>query len=138
MLSIVFLVTVFLNAPVAAGQQFDGTKPLTLKGTVAGTIFGPESFLIVDVMESGKTATWAVQGKSLQDLMGDGWTTKSTVRLGDTVTVTVFRPRPNVNLLANLTTGEVRVIELAKAGRLVLGTDVTLANGTKLTFGDLN
>ena len=136
----VFMFTV-LAAHTAISQDFDMTRPATIKGQVAGLIFGPgNSYLLIDVSDaSGKSQLWAVQGNALGVLMRDGWTPKGPVRPGDAVSVVTFRPRSSAKLAESLPpTIEMKILELAKTGHVLRGTEVTLADGKKMVFGPSN
>ena len=136
----VFVFTV-LAAHIAMSQDFDMTRPATLKGQVAGVIFGAgNSYLLIDVSDaSGKSQLWAVQGNALDALTKDGWTPKGTVRPGDTVSVVTFQPRSSAKLAESLPPSiDMKILELAKTGHVLRGTEVTFANGKKMAFGSSN
>lgn len=136
----VFVFTV-LAAHTAISQDFDMTRPATIKGQVAGVMFGPDnSYLLIDVSDaSGKSQRWAVQGNGMGVLMKDGWTPKGTVRPGDAVSVVTFRPRSSAKLAESLPSSiDMKILELAKTGHVLRGTEVTLADGKKMPFGPSN
>jgi hypothetical protein len=68
-----------------------------------------------------------------------GWTSE-TLKGGESISVVVYRARPDANVAETVPTptpGRAleRVLELAKAGRLVHGTEITLPDGHTLMFG---
>jgi Family of unknown function (DUF6152) len=108
------------GAPLAAhhsfAAEFDGSKPVTLTGTVTKMDWiNPHAWLHLDVKgPDGKTVSWAVEGGAPNSLLRRGWN-KNSVPAGTTVTVQGFRARDGSNR-AN-------------------GRDVTLPNGKKLFIG---
>ena len=94
------------TAPVSTHHsflaEFDGTKPVTLKGTVTKIEWtNPHAYLYVDVADpqSKATANWAVELGSPNGLTRLGWR-RTTLKIGDAVTIEgwLARYRP---LLAN-------------------------------------
>jgi len=76
-----FMVLCLVLLGVAKAQtattNYDKTKPLTLKGIVAGkiAILGNKSFLILDVVSDTTKGTerWAVEGNDREKLAAAGW-----------------------------------------------------------------
>ena len=68
------------GVPLAAhhsfAAEFDGTKPVTLKGTVARMEWtNPHAWLHVDVKGGdGKVVSWMVEGGAPNALLRRGWT----------------------------------------------------------------
>jgi hypothetical protein len=114
------LVVLAATAPVVAhhafAAEFDGSKPVTLKGTVTKMEWiNPHAWLHVDVPgPDGKVVSWMVEGGAPNALLRRGWNRNSVVP-GTKVVVEGFRARDGSNR-AN-------------------GRDVTLPNGTKLFIG---
>ena len=136
----VFMFTV-LACHSAISQDFDMTRPATIKGQVAGMIFGPsDSYLLIDVNDtSGKSQRWAVKGHGLAVLARDGWSPQGTVRPGEAVSVVTFPPKSSANLVESLgSVSDPKLVELVKTGHVLLGTEVTLADGKRLPFGSNN
>ena len=82
--------------------EFDGTKPVTLKGTVTKIEWtNPHAYLYIDVADpqSDAKANWAVELGSPNGLTRLGWR-RTTLKIGDAVTIegSLARFKP---LLAN-------------------------------------
>ena len=90
------------GAPLAAhhsfAAEFDGTKPVTLKGTVARMEWtNPHAWLHVDVKGGdGKVVSWMVEGGAPNALLRRGWN-KNSVPTGTAVIVQGFRARDGSN-----------------------------------------
>ena len=106
--------------PVAAhhsfAAEFDGSKPVTLTGTVTKMDWiNPHAWLHMDVKgPDGRVASWMVEGGAPNALLRRGWN-KNSLPAGTTVIVQGFRARDGSNR-AN-------------------GRDVTLPDGKKLFIG---
>jgi hypothetical protein len=119
------------------GQYYDMSKALTLSGRVATVVmqYAERSYVLLDV-EAGpdKRERWALEGRSMSDL---GWSPRTMpVKPGDSVTVTVYLPKPGSNVAVTVPADHARLAEIAQAGRLVLGTDLVLADGRRVEFGE--
>jgi hypothetical protein len=107
-------------APVVAHHaftsEFDGAKPVTLKGTVTKMEWiNPHAWLHIDVKgPDGKVVAWMIEGGAPNALLRRGWN-KNSVLPGTQVTVVGFRAKDGSNR-AN-------------------GREATLANGQKLFLG---
>ena len=107
-------------APVVAhhafAAEFDGAKPVTLKGTVIKMEWvNPHAWLHMEVKgPDGKAVAWAVEGGAPNALLRRGWN-KNSVPPGTQLTVEGFRAKDGSNR-AN-------------------GREATLANGQKLFIG---
>ena len=114
------LVVLAASAPAVAhhafAAEFDGSKPVTLKGTVTKMEWiNPHAWLHVDVPgPDGKVVSWMVEGGAPNALLRRGWNRNSVVP-GTKVVIEGFRARDGSNR-AN-------------------GRDVTLPDGTKLFIG---
>jgi hypothetical protein len=114
------LVVLAASAPLVAhhsfAAEFDGSKPVTLTGTVTKMDWiNPHAWLHMDVNgPDGKTVGWMVEGGAPNSLLRRGWN-KNSVPPGTTVTVQGFRARDGSNR-AN-------------------GREVTLPDGKKLFIG---
>lgn len=108
------------DAPVVAhhafAAEFDGSKPVTLKGTVTKMEWiNPHAWLHMEVKgPDGKVVAWAVEGGAPNALLRRGWN-KNSVPPGTQITVEGFRAKDGSNR-AN-------------------GREATLANGQKLFLG---
>ena len=100
----------------AFSAEFDGTKPVTLKGKVTKMEWiNPHAWLHMEVQTpDGKIVSWAVEGGAPNALLRRGWN-RSSVPPGTEIVVEGYRAKDGSNR-AN-------------------GRDVTLANGTKLFLG---
>jgi Family of unknown function (DUF6152) len=114
------LVVIVARAPLAAhhsfAAEFDGSRPVTLKGTVTKMEWtNPHAWLHVDVKgPDGKVVAWMVEGGAPNALLRRGWN-RTSVPPGTAVIVQGFRARDGSNR-AN-------------------GRDVTLPDGKKLFIG---
>jgi uncharacterized protein DUF6152 len=114
------LVVLAARAPLVAhhsfAAEFDGSKPVTLTGTVTKMDWiNPHAWLHMDVKgPDGKVVSWMVEGGAPNSLLRRGWN-RNSVPPGITVTVQGFRARDGSNR-AN-------------------GREVTLPDGKKLFIG---
>src|SRR5262245_1041702 len=81
-----------LAAHHAFAAEFDGSKPVTLQGTVTKMEWiNPHAWLHIDVKGSdGKVVNWMVEGGAPNALLRRGWNRNSVVP-GTVVTVEGFR-----------------------------------------------
>jgi hypothetical protein len=92
-----------LAAPVAAhhsfSAQYDGTKPVTLKGTVTKVEWtNPHARFYVDVVDAdGKVVNWNLELASPNYLKRAGWSSTS-LKQGDEVTVEGSLARSGANM----------------------------------------
>jgi len=88
----------FAAAPLVAHHnalaKYDPNKPLTLKGTVTKVEWmNPHIYFYIDAADpSGRTANWAVEGATPNQLYRRGWK-RDSLKIGDMVTVDGFRAR---------------------------------------------
>ena len=155
LLFVLLLTATSLLAHHKTADYYDVTRPLTLKGVVKEFVrANPHSFILLDVKSpAGSVATWAVEGDGPNNLIAAGWDLKASgwnknmAMPTETVSVTAYPAKPGVNLASTLVIDEAnmgpallttmkRVAEIQKAGHLVHGADVTLADGRKLLFGE--
>ena len=91
-LSIAILGTAMLITPVMAHHSFsaeyDGKKPVTLKGTVTKVDWmNPHVYFYLDVEDdAGNVANWALEMGPPNGLQRSGWT-RNTMKVGDVVVV---------------------------------------------------
>jgi hypothetical protein len=126
-----------MNVPAGAqAPLFDTSKEATMRGRVATVVlqYTDRTFLLLEVESApGKTERWAIEGSSSTEL---GWGPRTLpMKLGETVSVSVFRPRTGANLAAVVPGDHPALQEIAKAGRVARGLDLTFADGRKLAFG---
>jgi hypothetical protein len=84
----------FVAVPVLAhhgNAAFDPTKRVTMKGTVTEWFWAnPHCFLQFDIKdESGNLVHWVAETSNPPDMINHGWS-KSSLKVGDQVTVTVI------------------------------------------------
>ena len=118
------VVVLAAGAPLVAhhsfAAEFDGSKPVTLKGTVTKMEWiNPHAWLHLDVKgPDGKVVSWAVEGGAPNALLRRGWTRNSVVA-GTVVTVEGFRAKDGSNKANG------REITLPDGKRLFVGSSGT-------------
>lgn len=116
-LTVLFLVGLRLEAHHSFGAEYDGNKPITLKGVITKVEWAnPHCHFYMDVKDpSGKTANWKFEGFPPNVLARTGFKKDVTLKVGDTLTVFAWRARDGSNLAH--------------------AREVTLADGKRLFFG---
>jgi hypothetical protein len=78
--------------------EYDASKPITLKGTVAKVEFlNPHVWIYVDAKgEGGAVTRWQCEGGAPNSLKRQGWTS-SSLKIGDAVTIEGFRAKDATN-----------------------------------------
>ena len=96
----------------AFSAQFDAEKPIKLIGTVTRVEWqNPHAWFHMDVQdESGNVSNWGMELASPNLLLRRGWT-RSSMKVGDTVTVEGFHARDGSN------TGNARLVTLNTTGQ---------------------
>lgn len=104
----------------AFAAEFDGTKPITLKGKVTRMEWiNPHAWLYLDVkMPNGKIVNWGVEGGAPNALLRRGWN-KTSVLPGTEVTVEGFRAKDGSNRANG------RQVTLPDGKRLFIGSSGT-------------
>jgi hypothetical protein len=99
------------------GAEYDGNKPVTLKGIVTKIEWtNPHSHFSLDVKdEKGRTVSWQLSGYTVNALYRTGWRRDVTMKVGDTVSVFGWRARDGSNSAH--------------------AREVTFADGKKLFYG---
>jgi hypothetical protein len=123
-------------------QNYDTSKPFTFEGLLWGQATlrppAPVYLLIKNAGSTGKSEEWAVEGDAIDKMRLAGYS-DDIVRAGAVITVRGFRAKPGARVadtIPGVRRGALeRVVDLAKAGRIMYGTQITLADGKKVPFG---
>lgn len=141
--ALIISILVWLTAALSGQSsldQYDTTRPMTLNGMLFGmaTLESPRPvYLLVEVQDpAGKAERWAVEAKPMAELRKFGWTPE-TLKGGETITVRAYPAKPGSAVADTIPAPRRRaletVFELAKQGRLLYGTELTL-DGRKLAL----
>jgi hypothetical protein len=131
-----------LTAQTALDQQYDKNKQVTVKGMLIGsaTPQPPYSvYLLISTRDAkGNVVQWAVEGDSIAQLHKRGHKDDS-LPMGGFMTVVGHPAKPGKqpeDRMPKPIRGAIeRAFDLAKQGRLIYGTEIILADGTKVPFG---
>lgn len=100
----------------AFAAEFDADKPITVTGTVTKIEWqNPHTWFYLDVKDgaTGDVSNWGMELASPNLLMRNGWT-RSSMKIGDVVTVEGFHARNGANI------GNARRITLTATGQTLL------------------
>jgi Family of unknown function (DUF6152) len=98
-----FAAVLMAAAPAFAHHSFaaeyDGEKPITLKGVVTKVEWeNPHMHFLLDVTDDkGKVEEWKFEGFPPNMLVRQGWKRDVTLKVGDTVTVFAWKARNGLN-----------------------------------------
>jgi hypothetical protein len=98
MLLVVVCGVLFVVAPLVAhhnaNAKYDSNKPITLKGKITKVEWmNPHIYFYIDAADqAGRTANWAVEGATPNQLYRRGWK-RDSLKLGDMVTVEGYQAR---------------------------------------------
>ena len=123
-------------------QVYDKAKQVTVTGMLIGSA-GPKPpysvYLLISTQDAkGNITQWAVEGDSIDQLRRRGHK-DDALRMGEVITVTGHPAKagkkPEERMPKPIRGALARAFDLAKEGRLILGTEITLADGSKVPFG---
>ena len=121
-LHIIFVACIVLSGARAEahhsfGAEYDGDKPITLKGVITKVEWtNPHCHFYMDVKEAnGKTTNWKFEGFPPNVLTRTGFQKDVTLKIGDPITVFAWRARDG--------------------SALAHAREVTLKDGRRLFFG---
>jgi hypothetical protein len=98
-MSVCLLLTAQVFAHHAFSAEFDANKPLKLTGAVTKVEWqNPHTWFYIDVKdETGQTKNWGLEMASPNLLIRNGWT-RSSMKIGDVVTVEAFHAKNGANI----------------------------------------
>jgi hypothetical protein len=125
-------------------QNYDTSKPLTFEGLLWGQATlrppAPVYLLIKKEDSTGKSEEWAVEGDSVDKMRVAGYS-DDIVRAGLVISVRGFRAKQGAKVADTIPGARrgalQRVVDLANAGHIMYGTEITLPNGKKVPFGSV-
>jgi hypothetical protein len=94
-----FLGTALLLIHHSFGVEYDVTRPVTLTGVITKIEWtNPHSFVYIDVKdEKGNIENWKFEGYPPSVLFRTGWKKDTTMKAGDTITISGWRARDGTN-----------------------------------------
>jgi len=131
-----------LRSQAALEQGYDKARQVKVTGMLIGSA-APEPpysvYLLISTRDAkGKVTQWAVEGDSIDALRRRGHQ-DDALTMGEIITVTGHpaKPgkKPEERMPKPIRGALARAFDLAKEGRLILGTEITLPDGTRLPFG---
>ena len=126
----------------ATSPLYEPGKRVTVTGMLVGSVAPrpPQSvYLLVTATDAkGNEQHWAVEGDPIDELKRRGWK-DDALTMGEVITV-IGHPvragqRPQDRMPTPGRGAMQRAFTLANEGRLILGTEITFADGKKIPFG---
>ena len=119
------LFTMPVYAHHSFGAEYDATKPISVTGVITRIEWtNPHSFIYIDVKdEKGNMANWKLEGYPPNVLYRNGWTKDTTMKAGDTITVSGWRARDGSNW------GHSREVTLSSGKKLIFGPPAGTGDG---------
>ena len=144
-MAVALLAPPFTNTLVsqsALDQMYDTAKEINVTGMLIGSASPKPPYSVYLLISShdakGNVQQWAVEGDSIVELRKRGHK-DDALKMGEVITVTghPVKPgkRPEDRMPKPLRGAIERAFDLAKQGRLVFGTKITLADGRTIPFG---
>lgn len=126
----------------SAPSLYEPGKRVTVTGMLVGSAAPspPQSvYLLVTATDAkGNEVHWAVEGDPMDELKKRGWK-DDVLKMGEVITVTGHPvragQRPQDRMPKPGRGAMLRAFTLANEGRLILGTEITVADGKKIPFG---
>jgi hypothetical protein len=133
-----------LTSQSATSPLYEPGKRVTVTGMLVGSATPPPRqsvYLLVTATDAkGNEQHWAVEGDPIDELKRRGWK-DDALTMGQVITVTGHPvragQRPQDRMPTRGRGAMQRAFTLANEGRLILGTEITLADGQKIPFGRL-
>ena len=96
--------------------EFDGSKPIQLKGVVTKLEWAnPHTFFYIDVKDAkGNTVNWACETNGPNGLIRAGWK-RDSLKVGDQVTVDGYRAKDGSNMM------DARLVKLPDGRKVFAG-----------------
>ena len=109
------------------GAEYDGEKPVTVKGVVTKIEWtNPHSHFSLDVKDAkGRSVSWQFSGYTVNALYRTGWKRDVTMKVGDTVSVFGWRARDGSN------SAHAREVTFADGKKLFYGPPAGTGDGGK-------
>ena len=126
----------------ATSPMYEPGKRVTVTGMLVGSATPPPRqsvYLLVTATDAnGNEQHWAVEGDPIDELRRRGWK-DDNLTMGEVITVTGHPvragQRPQDRMPKPGRGAMQRAFTLANEGRLILGTEITSADGKKIPFG---